>query len=78
MAGVSFSRNLDRAFATTNRLRTEGTDNLLAAASDAGVRKFVAQSYTPYRYARHGGPVKAEDDPLDADVPTGWPAPSPR
>ena len=53
----------------TNRLRTEGTDNLLAAAREAGVRRFVAQSFAPYRYAREGGPVKTEDDPLDPAPP---------
>ena len=69
LANVSFSRNLDRSFAQTNRLRTEGTDNLLAAAHEAGVRRFVAQSFASYRYAREGGPVKSEGDPLDADPP---------
>jgi 2-alkyl-3-oxoalkanoate reductase len=69
LANVSFSRNLDRSFAQTNRLRTEGTDNLLAAAHGAGVRRFVAQSFASYRYAREGGPVKSEGDPLDADPP---------
>src|SRR5919197_4700633 len=62
---VRFSRNLDRTFAETNRLRTEGTDALLAAAREAGVRRFVAQSFASYRYAREGGPAKTEDDPLD-------------
>ena len=65
LADVSFSRSLDRSFAQTNRLRTEGTDALLAAAREAGVRRFVAQSYASVRYARVGGPVKTEDDPLD-------------
>jgi nucleoside-diphosphate-sugar epimerase len=65
LADVRFSRNLDRTFAQTNRLRTEGTDALLAAARDAGVRRFVAQSFASARYARVGGPVKTEDDPLD-------------
>ncbi len=51
----------------TNRLRTKGTDALLAAASEAGVRRFVAQSYASALYARVGGPVKTEDDPLDSD-----------
>jgi nucleoside-diphosphate-sugar epimerase len=60
---------LDRAFGMTNRLRTEGTDTLLAAAREAGVRRFVAQSFAPYRYVREGGPVKTEDDPLDPRVP---------
>jgi 2-alkyl-3-oxoalkanoate reductase len=69
LAGVRFGRSLDRSFGPTNRLRTEGTDALLAAAREAGVRRFVAQSFASYRYAREGGPVKAEDDPLDPDPP---------
>src|SRR5215468_3569562 len=68
LANVKFGRNLDRTFATTNRLRTEGTDALLAAARDAGVRRFVAQSFAPYLYARQGGPIKTEADPID-DAP---------
>jgi nucleoside-diphosphate-sugar epimerase len=58
-------KHFDRSFAQTNRLRTEGTDALVAAAREAGVRRFVAQSYASLRYARTGGPVKTEDDPLD-------------
>jgi 2-alkyl-3-oxoalkanoate reductase len=70
LADVRFSRNFDRTFAQTNRLRTEGTDALLAAAREADVRRFVAQSFASMRYAREGGPVKTEDDPLDpAPVP---------
>jgi 2-alkyl-3-oxoalkanoate reductase len=65
LADVRFSRNMDKSFAQTNRLRTEGTDVLLAAAREAGVRRFVAQSFASFRYAREGGPVKTEDDPLD-------------
>jgi len=65
LANVRFSRNLDRTFAPTNRLRTEGTDILVAAAREAGVRRLVAQSFASLRYAREGGPVKTEDDPLD-------------
>jgi nucleoside-diphosphate-sugar epimerase len=65
LANIKFSRNFDRVFAQTNRLRTEGTDALLAAAREAGVRRFVAQSYASARYVRKGGPVKSEDDPLD-------------
>ena len=63
-AGFDF-KHLDRSFAQTNRLRTEGTDSLLAVAKEAGVRRFVAQSYAPYRYAREGSWVKTEEDPLD-------------
>ena len=65
LADVSFSRNLDRSFAETNRLRREGTDALLAAAREAGVPRFVAQSFASMRYARVGRPVKTEADPLD-------------
>src|ERR671914_909622 len=65
LADVKFSRNLDRTFAQTNRLRVEGTDALLAAARDAGVRRFVAQSFASARYAREGAWVKTEDDPFD-------------
>jgi nucleoside-diphosphate-sugar epimerase len=65
LAGAGYSRKLDRGFAPTNRLRTDGTDILLAAAREAGVQRFVAQSFAPYRYAREGGPVKTEADPLD-------------
>src|SRR5918997_6124287 len=67
LANARFSRNFDRTFAQTNRLRTEGTDALLAAAREAGVRRFVAQSFASYRYAREGGAVKTEEDPLDPD-----------
>jgi nucleoside-diphosphate-sugar epimerase len=66
LAGGGFSRKLDKTFAQTNRLRTEGTDALLAAAREAGVQRFIAQSFAPYRYARQGGMVKTEADPLDA------------
>jgi 2-alkyl-3-oxoalkanoate reductase len=69
LAGVRFGRSLDRTFGPTNRLRTEGTDALLAAARDAGVHRFIAQSFASYRYAPVGGPVKTEDDPLDPSPP---------
>jgi nucleoside-diphosphate-sugar epimerase len=64
---LSNLRNFDKAFAQTNRLRTEGIDNLLAGARAAGTPRFVAQSFTSWPYARTGGPVKSEDDPLDTD-----------
>ena len=53
----------------TNRLRTEGTDHLLAAGRAVGARRFVAQSFGAFRYARTGGPVLTEADPLDPDPP---------
>jgi 2-alkyl-3-oxoalkanoate reductase len=65
LTGISDLKHFDRTFAQTNRLRTEGTDNLLAAAREAGVGKVVAQSNANHRYAREGDPVKSEDDPLD-------------
>jgi nucleoside-diphosphate-sugar epimerase len=58
-------RNLDSSFAPTNRLRTEGTDNLLDAARAAGVPRLVAQSYAVLSNQRSGGPVKTEADPPD-------------
>ena len=62
-------RRFDQAFAQTNRLRTEGTDHLIAAAEAAGVRRFVTQSFAAWPYARRGSWVKTEDDPLDDDPP---------
>jgi nucleoside-diphosphate-sugar epimerase len=60
-------RHIEREFALTNQLRTEGTDHLVSAAQAVGVRRFVAQSHAALPYARVGGPVKAEGDPLDDD-----------
>jgi nucleoside-diphosphate-sugar epimerase len=65
----TFARNIDKSFATTNRLRTEGTDHLLAAARAAGARRFIAQSFTGWPYKPVGGPIKSEDDPLNDDPP---------
>ena len=60
-------RDFERAFAVTNRLRTEGTDHLLAAGRATGVRRFVAQSFAGWPFARSGPLVKTEDDLLDPD-----------
>jgi nucleoside-diphosphate-sugar epimerase len=57
-------RHMDRDFALTNRLRTDGTDHLLSAGQAVGVRRFVAQSHIA-AYARTDGPVKSEEDPFD-------------
>lgn len=62
-------RHFDRTFAATNKLRTTGLDNLLAAAQAAGARRVIAQSYTGFPNDRTGGPVKTEDDPLDPEPP---------
>jgi nucleoside-diphosphate-sugar epimerase len=69
LADATWGRNFDKVFAGTNALRTKGTHALLAAAREAGVRRFVAQSFASYRYVREGGPVKTEDDPLDPTPP---------
>jgi nucleoside-diphosphate-sugar epimerase len=69
LTGALDMRHFDRNFALTNRLRTEATDHLLAAGRDVGVRRFVAQSYAGWPFARRGGPVKTEDDPLDTTPP---------
>jgi len=57
-------RRFDEAFALTNRLRCEGTDNLLAAAEKVCCRRFIAQSYAGWPYAREGGWIKTEENPL--------------
>jgi len=69
LKGVSDLRRFDRTFAGSNRLRTTGTDHLLAAARDCGVKRMVAQSYCGWPYARSGGPVKSEADTLDPSPP---------
>ncbi|MFH5824297.1 NAD-dependent epimerase/dehydratase family protein [Georgenia sp. AZ-5] len=65
LARMGTPRHLDKAFALTNRLRTEGLDHLLAAAREAGAGRIVAQSFTGWTNERAGGPVKDETDPLD-------------
>lgn len=64
-AGKPDIRHPDRWFALTNRLRTEGTDHLLAAADAVGVPHVVAQSHASWNGIREGGWVKTEEDPLD-------------
>ncbi len=65
-------RKLDEAFATTNRLRTQVTDALLAAGRRVGTRRFIAQSFCGWPFARVGGPVKTEEDPLDPHPPAAF------
>ncbi|MGA9945691.1 MAG: NAD(P)-dependent oxidoreductase [Candidatus Cybelea sp.] len=72
LSNLSDFKHFDRSFAETNRLRKEGTANLIAAAHEAGVRRIVAQSFCGnMRYERTGGPVKTEDDPIDPNPPKG-------
>ncbi len=70
-------RHPDRspAAAMTNQLRTEATDHLLAAGRAVGARRFVAQSFAAFRFARTGGPVQTEADPLDPNPPAALRAP---
>lgn len=65
LTGVTSLKNFDREFALTNRLRTDGLDNLLEAARAAGARRLIAQSYGNWNYARTGSRVMTEEDPLD-------------
>jgi 2-alkyl-3-oxoalkanoate reductase len=65
LAGLRSFRNPDKLFATTNKLRTRGTDNLLAAAAEAGTRRVIAQSYAGAGPDKRPGPLKTEDDPPD-------------
>jgi hypothetical protein len=62
ISNASDLAHLDRAFAATNRLRTDGVDYLLAAARESEVRRFIAQSFCGWPFARIGGPVKTEED----------------
>jgi nucleoside-diphosphate-sugar epimerase len=67
LSGTPDFRHFDRWFSTTNRLRTEGTQHLLAAARASGVQRLVAQSFTGWSNAREGSLIKSEDDALDAN-----------
>jgi nucleoside-diphosphate-sugar epimerase len=69
LSGEINPKHFDQSFATTNRLRTEGLDHLVAAAEASGVRQIVAQSYTGWPNIRSGGWVKDEEDPLDPEPP---------
>jgi nucleoside-diphosphate-sugar epimerase len=69
LAGGLDLRRFDRTFAVTNRLRTAGTDNLLAAATAVGARRFIAQSYAGWPSGRDSSRVTTEDDPLDLGPP---------
>jgi nucleoside-diphosphate-sugar epimerase len=70
LAAAKFGRSFDKTFAATNRIRTDGTDAVLAAAQATRVRTVVAQSFAPYRYERSGPAVKSEQDRLDPNPPT--------
>jgi nucleoside-diphosphate-sugar epimerase len=65
LSGNPDMRHWDRYFELTNRLRTEATDHLLAAGRAVGVKRFVAQSYAGWPYARDGAAAKSEEEQLD-------------
>src|SRR5882724_10521279 len=69
LAALTDFRHFDRAFATTNQLRTRGTDHLLAAAREAGVTRFIAQSFCGWTYGQDGGAARTEMEPFDPDPP---------
>lgn len=60
-------RDFANSFALTNRLRTEGTDHLLSAAQEVGAKRFIVQSFAGWPNEQTGGPVKTEEDPLQAN-----------
>jgi nucleoside-diphosphate-sugar epimerase len=72
LAGAVDLKHFDRQAAATNRLRTEGADSMLAAARAVGTRRFIAQSFCGWPFARSGGAVKTEEDPLDTNPPAGF------
>lgn len=69
LAGAKSLKHFDKVFATTNELRTRGTEHLLAAADSAGVRRFVAQGYTGWPNAHEGATIVSEDDPFNPNPP---------
>jgi nucleoside-diphosphate-sugar epimerase len=64
-AGKPDIKHPDKWFAITNRLRSEGTDHLLAAAEASGVPHVVVQGYASWNGAPDGGPIQTEEDPLN-------------
>lgn len=69
LTGMTDFKRFDEGFALTNRLRTEGTDHLIAAARAAGTRRIIVQSYGGWNYERTGSDLKTEEAPFDLDPP---------
>jgi nucleoside-diphosphate-sugar epimerase len=65
LSAMGSLKKFDQEFAETNRLRTTGTDHLLAASRAAEVKRFIAQSYTGWPNERTGDRIKDETSPLD-------------
>ena len=62
-------KNIDKEFQLTNRLRIEGTRNLINAMQPG--TRLITTSFAGWPYARTGGAIKTEDDPLDPTPPKG-------
>src|SRR5258706_3442064 len=72
LTGAGNFRKFDQEFALTNRFRHEVTEKMLRAARTIGTKRFIAQSYCGWPYAKKGGPVKTEEDPLDPKPPESF------
>jgi nucleoside-diphosphate-sugar epimerase len=72
LTGVANFKKLDEEFALTNRLRTEATETMLTAARLVRARRFIAQSFCGWPFAREGGPIKTAEDPLDPIPPSSF------
>ena len=63
-------RKMAEQFETNDRLRTEGTRNLMSAAEAVGARRLISQSIA-FAYAP-GAELRSEGDPLFEDAPGSW------
>jgi nucleoside-diphosphate-sugar epimerase len=70
---ASFNARSPQTYAATNRLRREGTRNLIAAAQAAGARRLIAQSIA-FLYTPEGGPIKDEEARPFVDAPAPFDA----
>jgi nucleoside-diphosphate-sugar epimerase len=69
LTGVFNLKHFARTFEQTNRLRTLGTDNLVAAARASGARRLVAQGFAGWPYASEGAAPTTEEDPFETFPP---------
>jgi nucleoside-diphosphate-sugar epimerase len=65
-------RKVERDFALTNRLRTEGTRILIEAARAAGAERMIAQSIVLVYAPGPPGTVHGESDPVSLSPPKGY------
>ena len=72
LAGVANFKKLDEEFTLTNRLRTEATETMLTAGRLVRARRLIVQSFCGWPFAREGGPIKTEEDPLDPAPPASF------